>query len=156
ELRYEAAATSRPSVGSRRPQKLTRPASIILFFQAADKTSALPNQAGGARGGNPGFPPRLENGQVLLELPFGELDPVLVPFGPLQLHVAVEDMRAERLANELRAGQCVDGLAERLREGDDPALLSLLGGQVVEVRLHRLGQLVPLFDPPQPGMQQAG
>jgi hypothetical protein len=41
---------------------------------------------------------QLQNGQVPLQLPFGELDPVLVPFLPLELHVAVEDMRTERLA----------------------------------------------------------
>src|SRR2546423_1227756 len=77
-----------------------------------------------------------ENGQVLLELPLGELDSVLVPLGPLQLDVPVEDVRAERLANELRPGESVDGLPERLRQGDDSALLSLFGREVVEVRLH--------------------
>src|SRR5437870_10296811 len=89
----------------------------------------------------------LENGQVLLHLPVGELDAVLVPLLPLQLDVAVEDVRSERLAHELRLRELVDRLAQSLGEGDDAALAPLLGGQVVEVRLHRVGQLVAPLDP---------
>src|SRR4029079_6060890 len=55
----------------------------------------------------------LEHRQVLLELPFSELYPVLVPLCSLQLDVAVEDVRAERFANELRACKRVYGLPER-------------------------------------------
>src|SRR5258708_38937925 len=85
---------------------------------------------------------RSENRQVLLHLPVGELDAVLVPLLPLQLDVAVEDVRAEGLPGELGTGELVDRLAQRLGEGDDPALAALLGGEVVQVGLHRLGQRI--------------
>src|SRR5262249_12742124 len=42
----------------------------------------------------------LQDSQVLLHLPVGQLDAVLVPLLPLQLDVPVEDVRAERLAHE--------------------------------------------------------
>ena len=57
----------------------------------------------------------LERPEIPVQLPFRELHPVLVPLLPLQLDVAVEDVRAERLAGELGPGQLVDCLAERLR-----------------------------------------
>src|SRR5262249_309833 len=60
----------------------------------------------------------LQNRQVLPHLPVGELHAVLVPLLPLQLHVAVEDVRAERLAHELRLRELVDRLAERFGKGD--------------------------------------
>src|SRR5262245_45662730 len=96
----------------------------------------------------------LQDSQVLLHLPVGQLDAVLVPLLPLQLDVAVEDVRAERLAHERRLRELVDRLAERLGEGDDAALTPLLGGEVVEVRLHRIGQLVALLDPLEPRVQE--
>src|SRR5204862_8228868 len=77
-----------------------------------------------------------ENGQVPFEFPARELNPVLVPFLSLQLHVAVENVRPERLSGQLRFGERVDRLAERLRQRDDSPLAALLGRQVVEVRLH--------------------
>src|SRR5436305_7300548 len=74
-----------------------------------------------------------KNRQVLVHLPLGELDAVLVPLLPLQLDVAVEDVRPERRPHELRLRQLRDRLAERLRQGDDPAVRTLLGRQAVEV-----------------------
>src|SRR5581483_1575617 len=97
----------------------------------------------------------LKNREVLLHLPVGELDAVLVPLLPLQLDVAVEDVRAEGPADEVGARELVDRLAERLRQRDDPPLAALLGRQVVEVRLHRLRELVALLDPLEPGLQEA-
>src|SRR5215470_18455268 len=82
-----------------------------------------------------------EHGQVSIELPARQLDPVLVPLLSLELHVAVEDVRPQRLSGQLRFGEGVDCLPERLGQGDDPSFAALLGGQVVEVRLHRLRQL---------------
>src|SRR5260370_29369394 len=99
---------------------------------------------------------RSENGEVLLHLPVGELNAVLVPFLPLQLDVAVEDVRAEGLLRQLGARELVDRLAERLGEGDDPALTPLLRREVVEARLHRLGQLVGPPDSPEAPQQPAG
>src|ERR1700756_2167945 len=96
-----------------------------------------------------------ENGEVAVEFPLAELDAVLVPFLPLQLDVAVEDVRAEGLAGELRTGQLVDRLAEPLRQRDDSPLAALLRSQVVQVRLHRIGQLVALLDPLEPRVQEA-
>src|SRR5581483_980903 len=82
-------------------------------------------------------------------------DAVLVPLLPLQLDVAVEDVWAERLLRELRPGKLVDRLAQRLGEGDDASLAPLLGGQVVQVRLHRIRELIALLDPLEPGVEEA-
>src|SRR4051812_24136374 len=100
-----------------------------------------------ARGTGPDSASFSENGQVLTELPFGQLNPVLVPLPALQLDIAVEDVRAERLPRQFRLRQLVDRLAEGLGERHDAALAPLFGGQVIEVRLHRVGQLVALLDP---------
>jgi hypothetical protein len=53
----------------------------------------------------------LQHGQIALALPGRELNPVFVPLFPLQLHVTVKDVRAERLAGELGVGELVDRLA---------------------------------------------
>ena len=54
----------------------------------------------------------LQSCEVLVLLPFGDLNPVLVPLAPLQLDVAREDVVPERALHELRAGELVDRLAE--------------------------------------------
>src|SRR5439155_10331348 len=98
----------------------------------------------------------LQHGEIPLELPARQLNAVLVPLLALELDVAVEDVRAERFAREFRLGQCVDRLAEGLGQRDDAALPPLLRCQVVEVRLHRLRQLVALLDPLEPRVQECG
>src|SRR5687768_1164984 len=96
--------------------------------------------------GEPWVPPRLQSGEILLLLPLRDLDAVLVPLAALELDVAREDVLAERAPHEIRLGELVDRLAERLGQRHD-ALLSPLGrGEPVEVALHRVGELVALFD----------
>ena len=65
-------------------------------------------------------------------------------------------MLAERPQHQLRVGGDLDRLAERRRQLLDPPLGALLRREVVEVLLHRLGQLVALLDPLQPRLQHAG
>src|SRR5580765_7268381 len=96
----------------------------------------------------------LENRQIPLQLPFRELHAVLVPLLALELDIALEDVVAERFAHELGLRELLDRLAERFGQRDDPALAPLVGGQVVEVGLHRWGQLVALLDPLEPRMEQ--
>src|SRR6185312_2559553 len=70
--------------------------------------------------------PWLEDRQVPVELPARQLHAVVVPFLALQLDVPVEDMRAERLSGQLGFRECVDRLAEGLRQRDDSPLAPLL------------------------------
>src|SRR3954470_16715250 len=90
--------------------------------------------------------PRSQHRQVALELPRGGLHPVVVPLLALDLDEAVEHVLAERAQHELGLGGELDRLAQRLGELLDPQPLPLVGRQVVEVLLHRLGQLVALLD----------
>ena len=60
-------------------------------------------------------PSCLEDGEVPIELPLGDLNPVVLPLLPLDLDVAVEDVLAEGAQHELRLGRELDGLAQRLR-----------------------------------------
>src|SRR4029453_2271788 len=93
------------------------------------------------RGGNQGFPRArttglphaLERREVLLLFPLGHLDAVLVPLAPLELHVAREDVVAERALHEVRVGELLDRLTERLRERDDAPLLPLVCREPVQV-----------------------
>src|SRR5690242_9055102 len=55
---------------------------------------------------------RLERREVAVELPLRQLHAVLVPLLALQLHVVVEDVVAERAAEEVGARELVDRLAE--------------------------------------------
>src|SRR3954468_2746687 len=97
-----------------------------------------------------------EHGQVALELPGADLHAVVLPLLALDLDVAVEHVLAERAEDELGLRRDLDRLAERLGQLLDAEALSLLGGQVVEVLLHRLGQLVALLDALEPRLQQGG
>jgi hypothetical protein len=60
---------------------------------------------------------------------------------------------AQALVQELRVLCLLDRLAEVGGEALDAELLPLLVREVVEVALHRLGQLVALLDPLEPGVQ---
>src|SRR5215211_8634823 len=97
----------------------------------------------------------LQHAQVLLHLPGRELNAVVVPLLALQLDIAVEDVLAERAADEVRAGELVDRLTKRLRKADDAALAALLGRQVIEVLLHRRRQVVALLDPLESRMEKS-
>src|SRR3954464_14452131 len=88
----------------------------------------------------------LQDRQVALELPGRDLDPIILPLGALDLDVAVEDMLAERAQAQLALGGQLDRLAQRLRQLLDPEPAPLVRRQVVEVLLHRLGQLIALLD----------
>src|SRR5215211_9435124 len=103
------------------------------------RVKSVPLQAG-ARA--PAWSGELQRRQVAIEFPLSQLHPVLVPLGALEPDVVVEDVVTEGLADELGPGQLVDRLAKGLRERDDPALTPLLRREVVQVRLHRGGQLV--------------
>ena len=97
---------------------------------------------------------RLKNRQVALELPGSDLDAVVLPLLALDLDVAVEDVLAERAQHELGLGGDLDRLAQRLRQLLDAEPAALVGREVVEVLLHRLGQLVAALDALQAGLQQ--
>src|SRR3954449_578599 len=114
---------------------------------------AIPNVpeavAVGMAGGLPS-----EHGQVALELPGADLHAVVLPLLALDLDVAVEDVLPERAQDELGLRRDLDRLAERLGELLDAEPLALVRRQVVEVLLHRLGQLVAALDALQPGLEQ--
>src|SRR5215213_3198887 len=116
------------------------------------RVKSVPLQAG-ARA--PAWSGELQRRQVAIEFPLSQLHPILVPLGALEPDVVVEDVVTEGLADELGPGQLVDRLAKGLRERDDPALAPLLRREVVQVRLHRGGQLVAALDPLEARVQQA-
>src|SRR4051812_49515509 len=95
---------------------------------------------------------RSEDREVALELPGAALDAVVLPLLALDLDVAVEHVLAERAQDELGLRRDLDRLAERLRQLLDAEPPALLGRQVVEVLVHRLGQLVALLDPLESGL----
>src|SRR3954452_12543608 len=105
-----------------------------------------------------GMAPNLlsEDGQVALELPGGDLYAVVLPLLALDLDVAVEHVLAERAQDELGLRRDLDRLAERLGQLLDAEAPALLGRDVVEVFVHRLGQLVALLDPLEAGLQEGG
>src|SRR5207248_2567840 len=85
-------------------------------------------------------PPRLEDRQEVLDLERGDLHPVVLPLLPLDLDEAAEGVLTEGAQDQLGFGRHLDRLAEGLGQLLDPALGPFLGGQVVEVLLHRLGE----------------
>src|SRR6478609_9450965 len=97
-----------------------------------------------------------EDRQVALELPRADLHAVVLPLLALDLDVAVEHVLAQRAQHELGLGRDLDRLAERLGQLLDAEAPPLLRGQVVEVLVHRLGQLVALLDALEAGLQQGG
>src|SRR3954462_16005271 len=97
-----------------------------------------------------------EHGQVALELPGADLHAVVVPLLALDLDVAVEHVLAERAQDELGLRGDLDRLAERLGQLLDPEPATVVGSEVVEVLLHRLGQLVALLDALEAGLQERG
>src|SRR5262249_14636986 len=97
-----------------------------------------------------------EGRQVAIELPAADLDPILLPLLALELHVAGEDVIAERAPHQVRLGEHLDRLPERLRELLDPALDPLVVAELVEVPLHRLWQLVTLLDPLEARVEHRG
>src|SRR6187431_526682 len=93
-----------------------------------------------------------EHRQVLVQLPGSHLDAVLLPLGALQVDVAGEDMLPEGLQDKLRLGELLDRLTQGFRQLLDAEAGPLVGGQIVEIGLHRLGQLIALLDSLQAGM----
>jgi len=65
-------------------------------------------------------------------------------------------MLTQRAQDELGLGRQLDGLTQRLRELFDAQSPTLVGRQVVQVLLHRLGQFVPVLDPLQPRLEERG
>ena len=98
--------------------------------------------------------PGSEDRQVALELPGRDLDAVVVPLLALDLDVAVEHVLAQRAQHELGLGGQLDRLAQRLGQLLDPEAPALVRRQVVEVLLHRVGQLVAVLDALQARLQQ--
>src|SRR3954469_237593 len=94
-----------------------------------------------------------EDRQKLLDLVRRDLHPVVLPLLPLDLDEAVEGVLAEDAKDELGLRGELDRLSQRLRQLLDAAALALLGSEVVEVLLHRLGQLVAMLDALEPGVQ---
>src|SRR3954470_8917709 len=99
---------------------------------------------------------RLEDRQELLDLVRRDLHPVVLPRVALDLDEAVEGMLAEDAEDQLGLGGELDRLSEGLGELLDAAPLALLRGEVVEVLLHRLGQLVAVLDSLETGVQHPG
>src|ERR1700742_1086325 len=100
--------------------------------------------------------PSSEHGEVALELPRADLHAVVLPLLALDLDVAVEHVLAERAQDELGLRRELDRLPQRLGELLDPEPAPVLRRQVVEVLVHRLGQLVALLDALEPGLQERG
>src|SRR5579871_2549543 len=98
-------------------------------------------------GAVPSLRPRLQDRQVALELPRSDLDAIVLPLLALDLDVAVEHVLPERAQHELGLSGQLDGLAQGLRELLDSEPPAILGREVVEVLLHRLGELVAVLDP---------
>src|SRR3712207_1404600 len=96
----------------------------------------------------------LQGRQVLLNLVGGRLDSVILEFFALELQEPREDVFAQALVQELRVLGLLDSLTEVRGEAVDAQLLPLLMREVVEVALHRLGQLVAPLDPLETGVQQ--
>src|SRR4051795_86816 len=84
---------------------------------------------------------RSQDRQVAVELPRRHLHAVVLPLLALDLDVAVEDVLPEGPQDQLGLRGDLDRLAERLRQLLDPEPAALVRRQVVEVLLHRLGQL---------------
>src|SRR3954463_4576312 len=126
-----------------KPRRLTSSSPAILKVPEA--------VAVGMAGGLPS-----EHGQVALELPGADLHAVVLPLLALDLDVAVEHVLAERAQDELGLRRDLDRLAERLGQLLDAEAPALLGREVVEVLLHRLGQLVALLDSLEAGLQEGG
>src|SRR4051812_9222080 len=126
-----------------KPRRLTSSSPAILKVPEA--------VAVGMAGGLPS-----EHRQVALELPRADLHAVVLPLLALDLDVAVEHVLAERAQDELGLSGELDRLAERLGELLDPEPLPLLRREVVEVLVHRLGQLVALLDALEAGLQEGG
>src|SRR4051794_28168625 len=70
-----------------------------------------------------------EDRQEPVDLPRGDLHPVVGPLLSLDLDEAVEGVLAEYAQHELRVRGDLDRLAQCLRKLLDPPLLALLGGQ---------------------------
>src|SRR5688500_6241084 len=81
--------------------------------------------------------PLLERLEVPIDLPGRDLHAVLIPLLGLGLDEALEDVLAERLADDLVARQLVERLAQGARQLADLARLELGGIEVVEVLLDR-------------------
>src|SRR3954469_17800216 len=97
-----------------------------------------------------------EDRQELLDFVRRDLHPVVLPLLPLDLDEAVEGVLAEDPQHQLRLRGDLDRLAECLGQLLDPPALALLRSQVVEVLLHRLGQLVAMLDSLEAGVADAG
>jgi hypothetical protein len=81
---------------TRTGRRSARPSAPRTPFTTSTSRAPRPTRAAPGTSRSP-----LEHAQVPVEFPVGELDAVLVPLLPLQLDVAVEDVRAERLPREL-------------------------------------------------------
>jgi hypothetical protein len=99
-------------------------------------------------------PGLLQHRQVALQLPGRHLDAVVVPLLALDLDVAIEHVLAERAQDELGLGGELDRLPQSLGQLVDPQPPALVRRQVVQVLLHRIGELIAVLDPLQPRLQQ--
>src|SRR5215210_1453943 len=96
----------------------------------------------------------LQDGQILLYLVGRHLNAVFLELRPLQLKEPGEDVLSQALVQELRVLGLLDGLAEVGGQALDAELLPLFVREMVEVALHRLGQLVALLDTLEARVQQ--
>src|ERR671921_2325135 len=92
----------------------------------------------------------LQNRQEIWNLVWGDLHPVVLELRALDLQKPRVDVLSEGLLQELRLLGLLDRLSEVSGQALDAHLLPLLVGEVVEIALHRFGQLVALLYPLEP------
>src|SRR5829696_1751217 len=96
----------------------------------------------------------LKNRQELLDLVWRDLLPVLLELRALDLQEPRVDVLTQSLLQELGTLDLPDRFAEVDGQCLDTHLLALVDGEVVEVALHRLGELVAFLDAFEPCMQE--
>src|SRR5690606_9592639 len=79
--------------------------------------------------------------QVPVDLPRVDGGDVLLPLRPLRLHVVLDDVRAERLADDLVPLELVDGLAEVRGERPDLQAAALARAHAIDVARDRRGRI---------------
>src|ERR1700754_2904073 len=150
-----AATSCRRSSGTSAPSRKT-PSGLPKLHSASQKTrrtcsSATPRPPLCACSPLPS-----QDRQEVFDLVRRDLDPVVVPFLALDLDEAAEGVLAQGAQDQLRVGGDLDRLAERRGELLDPLVSQLLLREVVQVLLHRLRQLVALFDAFESRLQHPG
>src|SRR5438046_10292946 len=89
----------------------------------------------------------LERFEISVQLPLGDVQAEVTPFGPLGFHEVPVDVVAERVADHRVALQLIDRLAERARHLPDSHLEDPGGIDLEQALLDRRAQLELLLHP---------